>query len=81
MCVGLQLKPTKNDFLHKTIIVTGSDGYSYLIVDEELNAYLSNGSILIAYSINGKALAKEWLVFLRSTSGTHCVASCRTTSH
>ncbi len=56
---GLQLKPKKNDFLHKAVVVTGSDGYSCVVVDGELQAHFGNVPILVAYSINGKALPES----------------------
>jgi hypothetical protein len=56
---GLQLKPKKNDFLHKAIVATGSDGYSCVVADGELQAHFGNVPILVAYNINGKALPES----------------------
>lgn len=52
----LQLKQKKNDFLHKAIVATGSDGYSCVIVDGEIQANFGNVQVLVAYSMNGQPL-------------------------
>ena len=53
---GLQLKPKKNDFLHKGIVAIGSDGYSCVIEDGEIDPRFGNIQVLIATAMNGQAL-------------------------
>lgn len=50
---GLLLAPKKNDFLHKGIVAIGSDGYSCVFADGEINPRFGNVPILIALNSNG----------------------------
>jgi len=52
----LQLAPKKNDFLHKGIVAIGSDGYSCVFADGEINPRFGNVPILIALNSNGQQL-------------------------
>lgn len=54
---GLQLKPKKNDFLHKGIVAIGSDGYSCVLSDGEINPSFGNMQALVAFAANGQALS------------------------
>ncbi len=54
---GVQLKASsKNDFLRKGIVATGTDGYSCMIVGGEVDPRFAHASILVATSMNGAAL-------------------------
>ena len=53
---GVQLKASKNDFLRKGIVATGTDGYSCMIVGGEIDPRFAPTSILVATSTNGSAL-------------------------
>ncbi|GAC1377611.1 MAG: hypothetical protein PVS3B1_24040 [Ktedonobacteraceae bacterium] len=54
---GMQLKAgSKNDFLRKGIVATGTDGYSCMFVGGEVDARFAHTSVLVALSINGSAL-------------------------
>ncbi|WP_165423341.1 molybdopterin-dependent oxidoreductase [Ktedonosporobacter rubrisoli] len=56
---GMQLKAKKNDFLHKGIVAVGSDGYSCVIADGEIQPHFGNVQILVAFAANGKPLAES----------------------
>ena len=56
--VGVQTANKKNDFLHKGIAVIGSDGYSCVLADGEIQPRFGNEQILIAFTLNGKPLAE-----------------------
>ena len=53
---GVQLKASKNDFLRKGIVATGTDGYGCMIVGGEIDPRFAHASILVATSTNGSAL-------------------------
>ncbi len=54
---GVQLKAgSKNDFLRKGIVATGTDGYSCMIVGGEIDPRFAHTPILVATSMNGDAL-------------------------
>ena len=56
---GVSTANKKNDFLHKGIAVIGSDGYSCVVVDGEIQPRFGNEQILVAYNVNGKTLAES----------------------
>ena len=57
--VGVQTAHKKNDFLHKGIAVIGSDGYSCVLADGEIEPRFGNEQVLIAFNLNGKPLAES----------------------
>jgi hypothetical protein len=54
---GLQLALKKNAFLHLGIVAIGSDGYSCIFVDGEINPRFGNVPILIALTSKGQPLS------------------------
>ena len=55
--VGVQTANKKNDFLHKGIAIIGSDGYSCIVADGEIQPRFGNEQVLVALTLNGKPLA------------------------
>ena len=54
---SVQLKAgSKNDFLRKGIVATGTDGYSCMIVGGEIDAHFAHAPMLVALSMNNNAL-------------------------
>ena len=53
---GLQLASKKNAFLRIGILAIGSDGYSCLIADGEIQPNFGNVQVLIAFAANGQPL-------------------------
>lgn len=56
---SIQTAQKKNDFLHKDIVVIGSDGYSCVIADGEIQPRFGNEQVLVAFNMNGKPLAEN----------------------
>ncbi len=57
--VGVSTANKKNDFLHKGIVVIGSDGYSCVIADREIQPRFGNEQIVVAYNVDGKPLGNN----------------------
>ena len=55
--VGVQTANKKNDFLHKGIVAVGTDGYSCVIADGEVQPRFGNEQVLVAFNMDGKPLA------------------------
>ena len=54
---GVQTANKKNDFLHKGIVAVGTDGYSCVIADGEVQPRFGNEQVLVAFNMDGKPLA------------------------
>lgn len=54
----VQVKKTKNDILRKGIVAVGSDGYSALMVEGEIQPKFGNVQALIAFEQNGQPLSQ-----------------------
>jgi hypothetical protein len=58
--VGIITNPAvKNDILHKTITVTGTDGYVAVFTAGEIDPGFGGNQILVAYLVNGQPLGAE----------------------
>ncbi len=54
--VAVQTANKKNDFLHKGIVAVGSDGYSCVVANGEIQPRFGNEKILVAFNMDGKPL-------------------------
>jgi hypothetical protein len=58
--VGIKLDSTiKNDILHKSIVVTGTDGYETVFSAGEINPSFGGSQIIIAYEEDGQSLGTD----------------------
>jgi hypothetical protein len=58
--VGITVDPTiKNDILHKSVVVTGSDGYEAVFGAGELDPAFGGSQIIVAYATAGRSLVTD----------------------